>query len=71
MKPFYDTIRKSRFGGRLTQGQVDGLSAILTEGRKRNMARDGLLTPEQAILYAALAEWIRRMVAAGTLTVHP
>ncbi len=36
-KAFFDAIRRSLFGGNLTQGQVDGIDAILDEWERRKL----------------------------------
>lgn len=37
-KYFFDTVRDSLFGGELTQGQVEGMDAILNEWEARGLA---------------------------------
>lgn len=41
-KTFFDAVRRSVFKGTLAQGQVDGLTLILTEAEKRNVNNEYL-----------------------------
>ena len=37
-KTFFEAVRRDLFGGRLTQGQVDGINAVLDEWQRRELA---------------------------------
>lgn len=41
-KAFFDTVRRPLFGGRLTQGQVEGMQRIVQYGLDRGMSRPDL-----------------------------
>lgn len=41
-KAFFDTVRRPLFGGRLTQGQVEGMLRIIAYGIARGMSRPDL-----------------------------
>ncbi len=56
--PFFDTVRRPLFGGRLSQGQVDGMSRIVNYGLANGFSR-AHLAYVLATAYHETARWMQ------------